>query len=317
MDFSSFLSIIVTLFLLMICGYVANKQRIIDSTASKNLSQLILSIGLPMMIIGALNNAEYSAENLKIALWSTVIGFAMHFLMAIVSLLICRKMKNPNRAKIFEFGLVFANCGFLGFPVLDSLFGDGVGSFMGAFYVISFHIFLWTWGISILARGREDIRLTPKKILLNFGTVPCAIGVAVYLLKPIFTLPDAVGDFLSYLGSLCTPISVLVTGALLATIPLSSMLRNRSIYFLSLLKLIVYPAVICVLAKLLGLGDIYIILCTVMAGLPCAATVTMFGDLYDIEPAYASQAVGFTSLLTTATVPAIVLFAQWVISWSI
>ena len=197
MDFSSFLSIIVTLFLLMICGYVANKRRIIDSAASKNLSRLILSIGLPMMIIGALNNAEYSAENLKIALWSTVIGFVMHFLMAIVSLLICRKMKHPDRAKIFEFGLVFANCGFLGFPVLDSLLGNGAGSFMGAFYVISFHIFLWTWGISILARGRDDIKLTPKKILLNYGTVPCAIGVAVYLLKPIFTLPVAVGDFLS------------------------------------------------------------------------------------------------------------------------
>lgn len=314
MNFTALLSIIVTLFLLMICGFIARRLGIIDSTASKNLSRLIISIGQPMMIIGALNNAAYTEENLKIALWTTGIGFVMHLVMAVAAFLICKPMKDRDRSKIFEFGLVFANCGFLGFPVLDSLFGNGIGSFMGAFYVISFHIVLWTWGIAILARGREDIKLTPKKALLNYGTVPCAIGVAVYLLKPILVLPASVGSFLSYLGNLCTPISVLITGGLLATVSLAGMLRNRNLYLLSFFKLLVFPMAICILAKLCGLSDIYIMLCTVMAGLPCAATVTMLAELYDIEPGYASQSVGMTSLLTTATIPLVVLFAQWVIA---
>ena len=180
--FPSLLTIMITLFLLMICGYVCRKKGIIDTVASKRLSSLIISVGQPMMIIGALNNAEYTAENLDIAWKVTLIGFAIHTFLAILSYLICKRKKIDDKMKIFEFSLVFANCGFLGFPILDSILGDGIGSFMGAFYVISFHLFLWIWGIMILARGREDIKMTPKKALLNYGTVPCAIGLAVYLL---------------------------------------------------------------------------------------------------------------------------------------
>lgn len=321
--FKSLLPIILTLFLLLVCGYIGRKLRIIDETASKKLSRLIISIGQPMLIIGALNNAEYSKENLKIALWATLIGFVMHTVLAISAFLICRKMKDLNRAKIFEFALLFSNCGFLGFPILDSIYQSSIGSFMGAFYVISFHLFMWTWGMVILGRQRTDIRLTPKKILLNYGTVPCAIGLTLYLLKPVFALLplpvhtyalEPIGTFFTYLGSLCTPISVLITGALLATVSFRAMLRDRSLYLQSFLKLLLFPVIACLIAKLCGLSAQYILLCTVMAGLPSAASVCIMGELYDIDPAYASQTVGITSLLVTFTLPCIMLFAQWVIS---
>ena len=318
MNFTQLLNIIVTLFLLMVCGYICRRLKIIDGVSSKNLSRLIISVGQPMMIIAALNNAEYSADNLKLALHTTIISFAMHILMGTAAFLICRRMKGVNRSKLMEFGLVFTNCGFIGFPILDSILGEqygaGMGSFMGAFYVIAFHIFLWTWGIVILSRGRDDIKLTVKKAFLNYGTVPCAIGVALYFLKPVFTVPQAMGSFFSYLGNLCTPISVLITGALLATLSMRALLTCKRIYVMSALKLLVFPMIACLLAKLVGLPDLYITLCTVMAGLPCAATITMLAELHDIEPAFASQEVGMTSLLTTATLPLVLLFAEWVIS---
>lgn len=314
MNISSLLSIIVTLFLLMVCGYVCRRLGIIDAVASKKLSRLILSVGQPMLIIGSLSNMEYSAENLKIAGMATLIGFALHTVMALAAYLICHRFKDVDRAKIFEFGLVFTNCGFLGFPVLDSLYGDGMGSFIGAFYFISFHLFLWTWGIVLLGRGRDDIKLTPKKALINFGTIPCAIGAALYLLKPVFELPDFASDFFAYLGGLCTPISVLITGGLLATISLRGMFKSGNLYLHSLLKLIVFPVAVCLLAKLCGLDETYILLCTVMSGLPSASVITMLAEVYDINPGYASETVGMTSLLTTVTLPAVVLFAKWIAS---
>lgn len=314
MNFSGFLSIIITLFLLLACGFLCRKLGIIDTTASKKLSLLIISVGQPMLNIGALNNAEYSPENLQIALWATVIGFVLHVILGVIAFLICRKFKYSNVGKIFEFSLLFANVGFIGFPILDSLFGNGLGSFMGAFYVISFNLFVWTWGIFILSRGREDIKLTPKKILLNYGTIPIAIGLVLYLLKPIFVLPAPVTSFMNYLSGLCTPISVLITGALIATVPLTSTLKNKSLYLHSAIKLIGLPVLVCLLAKLCGLNDTFVMFCTVMAGLPSASVITMLTELHDIEPVYASQTVGMTSLLTTATLPCVVLFAQWVIS---
>ena len=323
--FPRLLTIILTLFFLMICGYICRKTKIIDDKASKALSRLIVSIGQPMMIIGALNNVKFSKENLTIGWQVLLISLVMHLLMAAMAFLICRPMKKGNfdRAKIFEFSLVFANAGFIGFPILDSIFGNGIGSFMGAFYVVFFNIFIWTWGIMILARERDDIKLTPKKIFINYGTVPCAIGILLFLLQPYIVPPagsvlapayDALSQFFNYLGSLCTPISVLVTGALLATMPLSDMFKNGRLYLHSGIKLLVFPVVLCLLAKLVGLNDTYVLLVTAMAGVPSAAMVTMLAELHDIEPGYASQSVGMTSILSTATLPLVMLFAQWVVT---
>ena len=324
--FPRLLTIILTLFFLMICGYICRKTKIIDDKASKALSRLIVSIGQPMMIIGALNNVKFSQENLTVAWQVLLISLVMHVLMAAMALLICKPMrkKDLNRAKVFEFSLVFANAGFIGFPILDSIFGNGIGSFMGAFYVVIFNLFLWTWGILILAREREDIKLTPKKIFINYGTVPCAIGILLFLLQP-YIVPaegsvlapayDALSQFFNYLGSLCTPISVLVTGALLATMPLSDMFKNVRLYVHSGIKLIIFPIILCLLAKVVGLNDTYVLLVTAMAGVPSAAMVTMLAELHDIEPGYASQTVGMTSILSTATLPLVMLFAQWVVTW--
>lgn len=315
MNFPALLSINLTLFLLLICGWLCRRRGIIDTLASKRLSKLILSVGQPMLIIASLNNAVYSSENLKLAGQVTLLGFALHAFAALFAYFLCKLIKrNFNKAKIFEFSLVFGNCGFIGFPILDSLLGEGFGSFLGSFYVISFHLFFWTWGILIFARGREDIKLTPKKILLNFGTVPCAIGVLIYFLKPIFVLPNFMGNFMNYLGSLCTPISVLVTGSLLATASLRQMFRNRNLYLHSLLKLILFPLLVCLLATMLGLPELLILLATAMAAVPCAASVTMLAELYDVEPGFASQTVGMTSILSTATLPVIMLLAQWILS---
>ena len=321
--FPRLLTIILTLFFLMICGYVCRKTKIIDNNASKSLSRLIVTIGQPMMIIGALNNVKFSQENLTVAWQVLLISLVIHLLMAAIALVICKPMqkKDLNRAKVFEFSLVFANVGFIGFPILDSIFGNGIGSFMGAFYVVVFNIFLWTWGIMILARERDDIKLTPKKIFINYGTVPCAIGILLFLLQPYIVPAEgswlspayaALSQFFNYLGSLCTPISVLVTGALLATMPLSDMFKNVKLYFHSGIKLLVFPIVLCLLAKVVGLNDTYVLLVTAMAGVPSAAMVTMLAELHDIEPGYASQSVGMTSILSTATLPFVMLFAQWV-----
>ena len=311
--FQSLAGIMAVLFLLLAIGFVSRKVGLLNDSASKHLSRLIICLGQPALIIAALNNAEWSKEKLWIALWSTLIGLGMHTLFAILAFFICKGIKNVDHAKIFEFGLVFANCGFLGFPVLDAVFGEGMGSFMGAFYVISFHLFLWTWGIAILARGREDIRLTPKKALLNYGTIPCLAGMALYFLKPFFTLPQPIGTTLGYLGGLCTPISLLIIGGLLATVPVKKLFGTPSLYVHSLISLVLFPIFVCLLTKLLHLPDQYILFCTIMAGLPAASTVTMLGEIHGIDPAYASQTVGMTSLFTVVTLPLVCLFANWII----
>lgn len=313
LNYTSLLTIIATLFLLMACGFLARKRGIIDDIASKRLSSLIIKIGQPMMIVSALVGAEFSYENLKDGLLIIVIGLGVHIFMAVLAFFCCKGFKDLDERKITEFSLVFTNTGFIGFPIMEALFGPK-GLFLASFYVISFHLFIWSWGIAIIARKRDDIKLTVRKILINFGSVPCLIGILLYMLAipfPSFVMPEFITKFMSYLGNLCTPISVLITGALLATRTPKQIFGSGKIYFFSALKLIGIPLAVCVVGKLIGLPADTVLFCTVEAALPAAATITMFSELYGLNAGYASQTVGTSSLLSVATLPLIIKVAEW------
>ena len=58
---------------------------------------------------------------------------------------------------------------------------------------------------------------------------------------------------------------------------------------------------------------IFVMLLTVMAAMPSAAMVSMLSELYDVNPGYASQAVGTTTLLSTLTLPIVLYVAQIVV----
>lgn len=310
--FYSLIQIMVVLFLLLATGFFARKLGFIDEVASKKLSKLIVNIGQPMMIIYSLIKIEYSLENTKAGFTMLALGIGVHLILCVMAFFAAKAIKDFNEHKIAEFSLIFSNAGFIGFPIFKSIFGD-IGEFWGAFYIIGFHLFVWTWGMIILARGRKDIRMNWKKILFNFGTVPCFIGVALYLLMRWIHIPAFIVTYTGYLNNLCTPISVLIVGALIATRTPRQIFCDGKMYYISLIRLIVMPLAICVVAKLIGLPEHMILFATAAAALPSATNVTMFAEIYDIAPGYAAQTVGVTSLFTIATLPCVMLLANMIV----
>ncbi len=321
-DFTSLLVVIIVMFLMLVMGFFARKIGWIDDLASKRLSTLIIKIGQPMMIIDALVNVEYTNENLKQGLLILGIGFFLHLLMALIAFPLCIPYKDLNERKITEFSLIFTNCGFIGLPILGAIFGD-IGKFYGAFYLISFNIFMYIWGLMILGRKRDDIPMTPKKALLNFGSFPSAIGVVLYLLRnPALNNPligtvidDAFLMLFVKLASLCLSVSVLITGALLATRTPKQLFCSGKIYLFSLFKLILIPALAFLVCKLLGFSDDIVMFSTAVTALPTASIISMFYETYDISPGYASQTVGVSSMLCLVTLPLVLTLADKVLQF--
>ena len=314
LDFLAFLGVVITLFLLMICGWIAARLNVIDDTASNRLSALIIKIGQPMMIISALVNAEFSWDNLKSGFWMVLIGFGLHIGMAAMAFICCKPFRDTDERKLTEFSLILTNCGFIGFPIMEALLGP-TGLFLAAFYNISFQVTLWTWGIAILARGRDDIKLTVKKALVNLGTIPCLIGVALYLADGTIAgldTPAFVKQFFSYLGGLCAPISLLITGALLAKRTVKQVVGTPKMYVFSGLKLFAFPLVVCIVTHVLGLSETNVLFCTAMAGLPTATSAVMMGTLYNINPGYAAQIVSVSSLLSVVSLPVVLKVSEWI-----
>lgn len=302
-------NMMITMFILCTIGYIARKTNIIDNTFSKKLSTLIIKIAQPFLIISSVIKTDYSHEKLVLGLSIIGIGLICHAALAVFGALYSKPIKNFNESKMTAYAIIFANCGFLGLPVIESVLGSD-GLFCGAFFQVAFNLFLWSYGIMLLGRGREDIKLSPKKMIFNYGTLPCIIGVVLYALKPYFMLPAPVTESFDFIGSLCTPISQFIVGGLIATRPLLSLFKNFKLYLFSFAKLIVVPCIAIFVCKLLGLGEFMTQFIAIMTALPCATNSVMLGEMYDIEPEYAAQLVGITSILSVVTIPLIMMIAN-------
>lgn len=308
MNFSSLLSTIACLTVLLAIGFFGGKIKLLDESATRHLSALIIKIGQPFLIINSIITQKCTPEKLREGLTVFALGLVLHAAMAVLAYFLAKPIRLPDERKLSEYSMFFSNCGFMGFPVIQSLYGDDA-LFSGAFYLMSFHLFVWTYGLVILARGREDIKITPKKILLNYGTVPCVIGFLLFATQ--IPLPGFVYSVSSYLAELCTPIAMLIAGANIARRSMKKMLKRGNLYYTSAVKLIVMPLITATVLYFIGLPDYLVIFATVMAAMPSASVITMFGEMYSISPGCAAELVGTSTIFSTATIVPVVSYAIW------
>jgi len=311
MSLNLLFSTILTLAMLLIVGFIAGKTRIIDEASTAKLSTVTVKIGQPFLIINALITAERTADSVKMGVYILIFGFLLNAFMAVIAFFCAKGIRDLDERKLSEFSMVFSNCGFIGFPILESILGS-TGLFYGAFFIFSFNVCTWTWGIMILSRGRDDIKLTPKKAFLNYGSVPGVIGFIIFLSG--MPIPQSILSLCGYLAAICTPLSVMITGANLARRDLKKMLTSKQVYLVNAVKLIVMPIVVATVLWLIQVPDDIVIFGTVMAAMPVAAVITMMGEMFSINPGYAAELVGSSSIFCTATIFPVIYYAQFLLS---
>lgn len=310
-DFQTLLTTVITMFIILIIGYLARKIGYVNDVSSKFLSNFIICVAQPFMLFGAIITIEYSIDNIKTGAFIIIFGIIIHIILAVIAFAATLKFKESNERRLTEYSMIFANCGFLGFPILKSMFGD-MGLFWGSFYVIVFNLMSWTYGMYVLSKTCSAIKMSFVKIFVNYGTTPCLIGLAVFFTR--VKLPSPVMNAIDYMGSLCTPLTLIIVGGLIATIPIRQLFTNFKIFYLALFKLFINPIVIALLCKLIGLETDMILFGTVMAALPTAANTVMFSERFEIKSDYAAHGVGMTTLLSSFSIPAVMYIVSYIIT---
>ena len=127
--FSNFLTVIATIFFLLATGFIIQKLGIVDDVSSNRLSKLIVGIAQPMLIFSSLIGMSYSPVMAKSGFRMLIIGIFVHAFMGVFAFFACKKIRDLNERKITEFAMVLGNCGFIGFPIFESIFGKEDGRF--------------------------------------------------------------------------------------------------------------------------------------------------------------------------------------------
>ena len=171
------------------------------------------------------------------------------------------------------------------------------------------HLRLWTH-CKCKISGETEISL--KKILLNINMISVFAGVFLFFTKIRF--PEIIGNTLSSVGSMIGPLSMIVTGMLIAGVDLKKVFTNKRIYLVTFIRLVIEPIIALAVIILLGMKNWHpqaenIILITYMAAItPCASTITQMCQVYGNDSKYASAINVMTTLLAVVTMPVFVYF---------
>ena len=145
-------------------------------------------------------------------------------------------------------------------------------------------------------------------MFFNFGTVPAVVGFVLYCLNIAYPAPFK--SAVSSIGSLCTPLSMLIVGGLISTIPFKKLLSDIHVYMLCAVRLLIIPIIIAVICRIVGLSHELSVFAVVISSLPSASNTSVFAERYAIAPKYAAKCVGMTTVLSALTVPGVLWFAD-------
>ena len=294
----------IIMFALMLLGLLLSRRGMITEQGSRDLSNVLLYAVIPCVILRSYMS-EFSTEKLRAMGLSALIAVIAFAASIAVAYLTC-----GTRHRIENFAVAFGNAGFIGIPLVTAVFGPEA-----AFYVVSFSTFAnllqWTYGIVIISGKKETMNL--RMVFVNPVFISMVIGIALFVLQP--TLPTVVTGTIGYIADGNTVLAMIILGYYLSKVQLRGLFADVRLYLFSVLRLLVVPAVtiLVFLPFPFARGEITLIT-LIAAATPIASSTAIFAQKFDQDYRRAVSYVCLSTILSVATLPLVMLFAERLLS---
>lgn len=297
---------IVSLFLYVAAGYVSVKVGLFKCEESKIISNLVVYICSPCMIISAFQ-IELTADKIQGLLLAVVAAIVVHVIMITVTWI----LKKPlNLNSIERASLIYTNAGNLIIPLVAAVLGSEWVFYTTAYNIVQ-TMLIWTHGTRMIGQQTE---MNLKKIVMNPNIIAMMIGF--FLFAAEIKIPVVVGTCLEGFGAMIGTAGMFVIGMVIGKMDLKWVFSRKRPYFICLIRLIVYPAIMLVFfvfAGHLGIHDDaeYILLVVFLATCaPAAAMVTQLAQIYNKDSMYASVINVMSIVFCIITMPVMVMIYE-------
>ncbi|HHU74236.1 MAG TPA: AEC family transporter [Clostridiales bacterium] len=301
-----FNQILIMLFI-MIVGSICYKIKLINKEMNKYLSDLVLMLVNPLVIFLSYQR-EFEDTLLQGLLISLLLATITHVLAIIIAKRIIRKKDKPEDGVLERFAVIYSNCGFIGIPLVNGIFGSE-GVFYITAYMTIFNLFVWTHGV-ISVSGKKD-RRTIVQAFVSPSVIATISGFLLFVLR--IQLPETLVEAMSYIGNMNTPLAMMVAGVTIAQANLVKLLGKLRIYYISFLKLIFIPVVMLLIFSLFDLSREVLLTSVLAAACPTGATINLFSIRYKKNYLYASEMFAVTTVLSVITIPLVMIVAELLI----
>lgn len=302
MDIMVVFQTMLKLFLLLILGFVLFKCHIFDEYTNKKISALIVNVASPMLIISSIAGGEGSNKSIVFLMIGA--GILMYIGFIILGKIINRIFPFPKKDwPVYECMVVFANTGFMGYPVLLDVFGQEA-VFYASLIHMAFNFFVYTYAIMCLTKGDDSEFKLNFKQLLTPGIILIFVGIFIYLFD--IQLPSVLMDTINSVGSLTAPLSMMMIGSSLAVYPIKDSFTDWRSYVFAFVRLMIVPFVTMIMCRLLHIDAYYANITIITNAMPVGSMVLMLATQYNANVKIVTRNIVVSTLLSVITIPIVV-----------
>ena len=296
------IEIMVILFTIVVLGYALCKLGYMGDKFDQKLSSIVIDVTCPALILSSVMGAELPDRSLILPLLG--ISFLTYILLLVYGFWVPRFVsKSRDEQGMIGFALMFANVGFIGYPIVSAIFGPKA-VFYAALLNIPNTFFIFTAGV-MLVKGEHNMKSLSTKVLFS----PAMIAAFVAALMVAFGVrtPDIIARPVTMVGNITIPAALMVIGSSMARLPLKEIIGSPKVYVASLLRLVVVPLSVYFLFRFCGVSDVINNINTVIIAMPVASYGTMFCLKYGRNPSLMTEMTFVTTLGSILTIPLITL----------
>ena len=302
MDIMVVFQTMLKLFLLLVLGFVLFKCHIFDEYTNKKISALIVNVASRMLIISSIAGVEGSNKSIVFLMIGA--GILMYIGFIILGKIINRIFPFPKKDwPVYECMVVFANTGFMGYPVLLDVFGQEA-VFYASLIHMAFNFFVYTYAIMCLTKGDDSEFKLNFKQLLTPGIILIFVGIFIYLFD--IQLPSVLMDTINSVGSLTAPLSMMMIGSSLAVYPIKDSFTDWRSYVFAFVRLMIVPFVTMIMCRLLHIDAYYANITIITNAMPVGSMVLMLATQYNANVKIVTRNIVVSTLLSVSTIPIVV-----------
>ncbi|MBO4719265.1 MAG: AEC family transporter [Prevotella sp.] len=297
-------TVMITLFAIVVVGYAAGKLGYMGGTFDKRLSKVVIDITCPALILsssmtGELPDRQYILPLLLISVITYIVLTGMAYLLPRFL------TRNQEDEGIIGFALIFGNVGFMGYPVVASIFGHEAIFYAAVLNVVNtFAVF--TIG-TMLVTGKSEVegRKFQKKVLYSTPMLAAYVTMAIVALR-IDSIPVYISQPLTMIGNITVPAALLIVGSSMSHLSPRAMLGNGTVYVTSLFRLAILPIGVHFLCRTLGFSEFVVNINTIVIAMPVATYGTILCLRHGKDTTLITEVTFITTLLSMLTIPVLV-----------
>lgn len=301
-----------TLFAIVVVGYIAGKLGYMGGTFDKKLSKVVIDITCPALILSSAMTGELPDRRYILPLLG--ISVLTYVLLTGVALLLPRLLtKKKDDEGVIGFAMMFGNVGFMGYPIVASIFGHEAVFYAAVLNVVNtFTVF--TVGTMLVVGKNQESTVEEKemsrkkmlrKVLYSTPMLSAYLTMLIVALE-IKDIPEFISQPLTMIGNITVPAALLIIGSSMSQLPLRALLGNGTIYTTTLMRLAILPIGIHYLMTLLGFSSFVVGINTVVIAMPVATYGTILCLRHGKDTTLITEVTFITTLLAMISIPLLV-----------